>query len=210
MLYNEASSASRLRSAPFADGEPGEWKTVSAWLFDAETDKPADAESIANDFVDTVSAKKRTEIVQQARKEKAERRGQHLRPLFSTTAWSACSRSCATKSRGKKIEYGQVRPFAFAKERSCRRPSVSSRRTRIPRYVKFCALLGDMYANGDLDTRSVITIVLLNGLGGDLYNAIFEKLGDELKVTAAAAQIQRENGKTGKKRKRSANLRRQR
>lgn len=189
MLYNEASKRFELRSAPFADGEPGEWKTVSAWLFDAETDKPADAESIANDFVDTVSAKKRTEIVQQARKKKQKGEDSTSDPLFFYNRLVGVFPELRDEITREKIEYGQVRPFAFAKEKVL--PKAVGLVKAYPDSEvceKFCALLGDMYANGDLDTRSVITIVLLNGLDDDLYNAIFEKLSDELKVAAAAAR----------------------
>ena len=39
--------------------------------------------------------------------------------------------------------------------------------------------MGDMYQNGDLDTRSVVTIVLLNGLDDSAFAGIENQLSDE-------------------------------
>lgn len=189
ILYNEKSKRFELRSAPCSDGTPGDWKTVSVWLFDPATDTAADAESIANDFVDTVSAKKRTEMVQQVRKKKQKGEDSNSDPIFFYNRLVGIFPELRDEITREKIEYGKVRPFAFAQEKIL--PKVSGLVTSYPDSdvcEKLCGLMSDMYANGDLDTRSVITIVLLNGLEDSAFEEIRDTLSDELKTAANAAR----------------------
>ncbi len=189
VLYNEKSKRFELRSAPFSDGEAGDWKTVSVWLFDPETDSAADADSIANDFSDTVSAKKRTEMVQQVRKKKQKGEDSTSDPVFFYNRLVGIFPELRDEISREKIEYGQVRPFSFAKEKVL--PKISGLVSAYPDSdvcKKLCSLMGDMYQNGDLDTRSVVTIVLLNGLDDSAFAGIENQLSDELKTAAAAAR----------------------
>ena len=46
---------------------------------------------------------------------------------------------------------------------------------------KFANVFNVQYNNGDVDTRAIITIVLLNSLDDAEYNALYEHFNDELK-----------------------------
>ena len=52
---------------------------------------------------------------------------------------------------------------------------------------KLATLLSTQYGNGDADTRSIITIVILNSLPEGSYEGLNEYLSDELKTAWKAA-----------------------
>ncbi len=45
-----------------------------------------------------------------------------------------------------------------------------------------------MYKNGDLDLRSIVTYVVIDGLTKESYEVLYERLGDELKKSAKPAR----------------------
>ena len=45
---------------------------------------------------------------------------------------------------------------------------------------KLCSLFDDMYKNGDLDTRSIVTISLLNSLSDSAFQVFTQRVGEEL------------------------------
>ena len=50
------------------DGPDNDWKTLSTWMFDPERDTEKEAESIGNDFVQSISAPTREKAVRSAKK----------------------------------------------------------------------------------------------------------------------------------------------
>mgnify|MGYP000010700111 FL=1 len=67
---------------------------------------------------------------------------------------------------------------------------------------KLCSLLDDMYANGDLDTRSLAAITLLNSLSDSAFQAVQERLGEELqKSTKYSRRLKGKKIKPEKKKK---------
>ena len=70
----------------------------------------------------------------------------------------------------EKITYGQVRYVTFVKAHAvslCKDLALKYPNSDPMR--KLCALLDDMYKNGDLDTRSIVTISLLNSLSDSAF-----------------------------------------
>lgn len=182
LLYDEKAQHFELRSASLdEDGVPGEWRRLSLWLFDEKTGDRGDAESIANDFLDVVKGPKRMQQVQQKRKRgKDEER--NIDPLFFLNRLVNVFPEVKEEMNKEKIVYGQVRPVTFVKENVV--PKCEALAARSPdgeAMRKLCALLDDMYKNGDLDLRSIVTSVLLNGLSSQAFSTVQGQLGDELK-----------------------------
>ena len=46
--------------------------------------------------------------------------------------------------------------------------------------TKMCTILNDVYGNGDMDARSVITAAILNSMDDASYTVVKEKLSDDL------------------------------
>ena len=45
---------------------------------------------------------------------------------------------------------------------------------------KLCSLLDDMYKDGDLDTRSIVTVGLLNSVSDSAFGVFSQRVGEEL------------------------------
>lgn len=81
--------------------------------------------------------------------------------------------------------YGQVRPATFVRDKLVPKcEALAKNRAGSDAMKKLCALLDDMYKNGDMDLRSVITAVLLNGLSDEAFAAMREGLGEELQKSS--------------------------
>lgn len=182
VLYDTKKQSFILRSATLEDkGEPGEWRQLSTWLFDMQAGDRSDVESIINDFTDVVRGPKRVAIVQQRRKS-AKGEDRNVDPLFFLNRLVGIFPELKDELNQEKIVYGQVRYITFIKAHVIGRCEdlIKSYPDSEP-VQKLCALLDDMYKNGDLDLRSIITYTLLNGLSQGSFDLVREKLGDELK-----------------------------
>ncbi len=182
LLYDEKAGHFELRSATLdEDGVPGPWRRLALWLFDEKEGERADAESIANDFLEVVRGPKQIKQAQQKRR-RGKDEDRSVDPAFFVNRLVNVFPELKEEINGEKIVYGQVRPATFIKEKVVSRcEALSKSRPQGEPMKKLCALLDDMYKNGDMDLRSVITSVLLNGLSDEAYAVIAEQLGDELK-----------------------------
>lgn len=64
VLYQENGKRFTLRTCDMDGEEPnGQWKTLSMWLYDPDTDTPAQAQSIVEDFTETLTGPKQTAAV---------------------------------------------------------------------------------------------------------------------------------------------------
>ena len=67
---------------------------------------------------------------------------------------------------------------------------------------KLCSVLDDMYKNGDLDTRAIVTISLLNSLSDAGFQVFAERVGVELKKDLKyTRKLKGKNTKPEKKKK---------
>lgn len=181
LLYDKGAGHFELRSAPMEEGEPGKWRRLALWLFDEKTGDRADAESIANDFLDVVKGPKQLKQLQQKRKRgKDDERS--VDPAFFINRLVNVFPEIREEINGERIVYGQVRPATFVKEKVVAKcEALAASRPQGEEMKKLCALLDDMYKNGDMDLRSIITAVLLNGLSDSAFAVVQGQLGDELK-----------------------------
>ena len=180
LLYDGKRQRFELRSTTLQEGKPGNWRSLSLWLFDEKEGTREDAESILSDFLEVVQGPKRVAVVQQRRRGKDGERV--VDPLFFVNRLVNIFPELRSPLNEEKTVYGQVRYATFLKGKVA--PLCDDLMSRFPDSdpaKKLCALFEDMYANGDLDTRSLTTITLLNALSDGAFAAVQERAGDDLK-----------------------------
>lgn len=181
LRYNRKSQRFELCSTSMNDdGEPGDWRSLSMWLFDENTGEHDDAESILNDFLEVVRGPKRVAVVQQKRK-----RGKDdervVDPLFFMNRLVGVFPELKDELNEEKIIYGQVRFVTFTKQKVAPRcEQLLSASPDGEAAKKLYALLDDMYQNGDLDLRSIITVALLNTMSDEAFASLYERVGEGL------------------------------
>lgn len=181
LRYDGKNQRFELRSATLdGEGRPGNWRNLSVWMFSLQTGTRGDAESILNDFLDVVRGPKRVAVVQQKRRGgKGEERS--VDPLFFLNRLVNIFPELKEELNGEKITYGQVRFVTFTKEHVV--PRCEDLAVRYPDsgpFKKLCSLLDDMYANGGLDLRALITVSLLNSMSDGAFASLRDGLGEEL------------------------------
>ncbi len=180
LLYDVKKQRFELRSTTLKDGEPGTWRSLSLWLFDENEGTRADAESILNDFIEVVQGPKRVAVVQQKRRGKDGERT--IDPLFFMNRLVNVFPELKEELNQEKIAYGQVRYVTFVKSHVVPRcEDLAAKYPNSDPMNKLCSVLDDMYKNGDLDTRAIVTISLLNSLSDAGFQVFEEHVGDELK-----------------------------
>lgn len=205
VLYNRAQKRFELRTCAMTDeGPDGKWKNLSSWLFDPEADDLASASSIVNDFVDTVQGPKRVAAVQQAKKKRKKDEDSTSDPQFFFNRLSGIFPELRDEMNAEKTVYGEVRPVTFARKSVV--PKVEALALNYPEsepFKKLCTLFNDLYMSGDMDVRSLITIVILNGVSDQKALAGMEELfSDDLKrVYAKAKNFRGKKVKPEKKKK---------
>ena len=161
VVYYKDKEQMVLRSCTMTDeGPDNEWKTLATWLYDETVGTQKDADSIANDFIEGVSGT------------------------------LAIKRAKQVKQKKKKDDdcYFPFRGATFAKEHIAPKIPMYIKRANKNEIEKFANVFNVQYNNGDVDTRAIITIVLLNSLDDAEYNALYEHFNDELKVAALNAR----------------------
>lgn len=203
LLYERAHQRFQLRSTTLKEGgEPGDWRGLSLWLFDEREGTRADAESILNDFLEVVQGPKRVALVQQ--KHRSKKDGDRVvDPLFFMNRLVNIFPELKDELNEEKIVYGQVRFATFIKAHVVPRcEDLAQKYPNSDPMKKLCSLLDDMYANGDLDTRSLAAITLLNSLSDGAFQAVRERLGEELqKSTKYSRRLKGKKIKPEKKKK---------
>ena len=164
VVYYKDKEQMVLRSCTMTDeGPDNEWKTLATWLYDETVGTQKDADSIANDFIEGVSgtlAKRFVTYFPELREE----------------------------IKNEEDCYFPFRGATFAKEHIAPKIPMYIKRANKNEIEKFANVFNVQYNNGDVDTRAIITIVLLNSLDDAEYNALYEHFNDELKVAALNAR----------------------
>ncbi len=162
-----------LRSCDVNDGEPdNNWKTLATWLFDPETDGNREAESIGNDFAETVKGPKQTAAVQRRKKRKKDGEG-NVDPLFLANRMVTYFPELKDQIAYEVAHYEQFRGVIFAEEKIVPKFNKLVEEANQAKLEKISAGLAAMYASGDLDTKGIITYDLLNSVKS---NEKFEQL----------------------------------
>jgi hypothetical protein len=181
VLYQESKKRFILRMCDLDDGAPnGKWKSVSMWLFDPETDSAAQAQSIAEDFAETVQGPKQTAVVR-SRKKRRKDDDNNIDPVFFFNRFVGIFPELKDEISEEKTVYGDVRAVTFAREKLLPKiNALCSAGIDKDAVGRCCNLLNDMNISGDMDVRSIITIVILNGVSGRAAENLKPAFNEEL------------------------------
>jgi hypothetical protein len=167
ILYRAEQKRFELKKCDMTDDGPsGKWKSLSVWLFDPETDTPQQAQSIVEDFTETVAGPKKTAVARSAAKKKRRKDDDsNVDPIFFFNRFVGVFPELKDELSAERETYGDVRAVTFAREKLLPKlEALCSAGTDSNAISRSCTLLNEMYVSGDLDVRALITIVILNGL----------------------------------------------
>ncbi len=168
-----------LRSCSMTeDGPDNEWKTMATWMFNPETDTLKEAESIANDFVDTVTATTAVKRVKQAKKKKGD--DGNADPLFFAKRFVNFFPELKDIIKEEQEGYEEFRGVYFTRTYIVDRVNALLARGAKNEINKLAQMISTQYSNGDKDTRSIITIVVLNSIEEKYAESFNERLSEEL------------------------------
>ncbi len=156
------------------------WRSLSTWLFDKESGEHSDAESILNDFLEVIQGPKRVALVQQKRK-RGKDDERNVDPMFFVNRLVNIFPDLKPALNEEKITYGQVRFAGFLREKAA--PLAEELAVKYPDSEpckKLCSLLDDMYKNGDMDLRSLMTCTFLNTMNDQAFASLFDRVGEDL------------------------------
>lgn len=171
-----------LRSCEMADDGPdNEWKTLSTWMFDPKVDTEREVNSIAGDFCDTVGAPVRTKAVAKTNKKKKKNTENNADPLFFSKRFINIFPEIRDEIKTEENSYETFRGVTFAETSIVPRVNALLGTKNPADISKLAGILSAQYGNGDADTRSIITIIILNSIDSkDKEDLIFDKLSPEL------------------------------
>ena len=203
VFYLESRKRFELRACGASDGVPdGKWKSVSMWLFDPETDTPDDAENIANDFIETIRGPVQITSVRKKKHRKDD--DDNVDPIFFFNRFVGVFPELKEALNEERKIYSGVRAVVFARSKLLPKlEALCSEGADHNAINRCCSLLNEMYVSGDMDVRSVITIVLLNGLSERAIGNIKPLFSTELaKGYKAGLKMNGKKVKPEKKKKR--------
>lgn len=159
-------------------------KVLSTWLFDPQNDTEREAKDIAADFAETLGGAVRNLIKKSsAKKKKKAEEENNANPLFLMNRIASIFPELKEAVQEEKNSYEDFRSVTFAREKALPlvRETLTSGEPK-DKFKKLCTVFSNLYASGDLDTRSIITIVFLNSLeGASAREKISAAVSDELK-----------------------------
>lgn len=168
-----------LRSCSMTeDGPDNEWSTMATWMFNPETDGTKEADSIGNDFADTVSATAVVKRVKQAKKKKGDEG--NADPLFLAKRFVTYFPELKDVIKAEQENYEEFRGVYFIRTYVVDKVNALIARGVKGEMNKLAQMISTQYTNGDMDTRSIITIVLLNSIDEKNLDKFVPLLSEEL------------------------------
>lgn len=159
------------------EGVDNEWKTMGTWMFNPDIDTMKEAESIGNDFSDLVSSQTVVKRVQQTKKKKNKDEGT-ADPRFLAKRFVTYFPELRDLVKEEEESYQEFRGVTFFRTNVVERVNEFLPKAQKNEKNKFAQMLSAQYNNGDMDTRSIITMVILNGVD-EKYAEEFNKLLSE-------------------------------
>ena len=171
-----------LRECPMtADGPDNDWKTMATWMFDPDSDTVKEANSIANDFVDALSAPTAVKRVKQTKKSKGKKdEDGNADPVFLMKRFVVLFPELRDEIVREEDCYYPFRGATFAKASVVPKVNELIKNGSDAEIKKLGSILSTQYGNGDMDTRSIITAVILNSVPAEYDAKISEYLSEEL------------------------------
>lgn len=168
-----------LRSCTMTeDGPDNEWKSMATWMFNPDTDGDKEAESIGNDFSDAVTAAAAVKRVKQTKRKK--RDDGNADPLFLAKRFVTYFPELKAEIKAEQEDYESFRGVHFMRTFVVPRVNDLLLRGTKSEMNKLAQMISTQYANGDMDTRSIITMVILNSVDEHNVEKIEPLLSEEL------------------------------
>ena len=163
------------------DGPDNDWKTLATWMLDPESDTMKDADSIANDFVENCTGKTASKRLKTTKKKKKKDSDEgNADPLFLSKRFVTFFPELKDEIRQEEESFYPFRGVTFTRASIVPKLQSFVGTAGKKEMEKLGSLLSAQYANGDFDTRSIITIVILNEMPEEKYEAINECLSEDL------------------------------
>lgn len=189
VVYYKDKQQMVLRSCAMTDeGPDNDWKTQSTWLYDDTVSTQKDAESIANDFIEGVSGTMAIRRAKQVKKKQKKSEDGNADPKFLAKRFVTFFPELKEEIKNEEDCYFPFRGATFAKEHIAPKLPLCIKRATKPELEKLAGVFNVQYGNGDVDTRSVITIVLLNSLDDADYDTLCPFFNEDLQKAAEAAR----------------------
>ncbi len=201
IIYNNEKKQIILNSV---DVNSEERKELSLWLLDNESANQKDADMISKDFIDVVAGKEKSSVKQTKKKSSSDE--SNITGLFFANRMTNIFPELKEEIQNEKEFYSDFRSAAFAKEHIVYKITElvqeGKEKTKISKLGK---LLSDLYQNGNMDVRSIITMVILNSIEDEkAISNIKPALSEELqKAWAAALKYKGKNVKPEKPKKKT-------
>ncbi len=209
ILYRAEKKRFELRKCDMTDDGPGgKWKSVSVWLFDPATDSADQAQSIIGDFIESAAGPKRQKAALARASAKKKRRkddDSNVDPVFFFNRFVGVFPELKDEMNEERENYGDIRAVTFAREKLLPKlEALCSADGDDGAVGRCCTLLNEMYVSGDLDVRSIITIVILNGLSEKAISVLKPLFTEEMsKGFNAGCKMKGKKVKPEKKKKQS-------
>lgn len=190
IIYYKDRMHTLLRECPMTDDGPdNDWKTLATWMFDPETDGMKEATSIGNDFVDAISAPKAIKRAKATKKSKGKKDDDgNADPVFLSKRFVTLFPELKDEIIREEDCYYPFRGVTFARESIVPRVNKLVESGSDADIKKLCSILSAQYSNGDADTRSIITIVIINSVPSQYDAKLDEFFSDDLKKAAKYAR----------------------
>lgn len=205
IVYTFSTKKIVLQSCGADDGEPdNKWKTLATWLYDPECDGQKEAESIADDFAETITGPKQQSMVQKQKKRKKEGEAS-VDTLNLANRMVAYFPELRDEIAYERAHYSDFRGVTFAEEHIVDRFADMAAKTDAKKLEKVSQVLSGLYTSGDLDTKGIITYDLLNSVESDeKFEALIAAFSDaDKKICRAARKLRGKKIKPEKVKKKS-------
>ncbi len=203
VVYLKSKKHMVMRVCGMSDGEPdNEWRTIATWIYDPATDGEREAQSIGNDFADSLAGPRIVAASkQQKRKKKSDDEGGD--PVFFSKRLLNVFPELKDEIRYEENHYEAFRAVTFTREHVLPKVHELLDSGDKERTAKLCKVLNAQYDYGDLDTRAIITIVILNSVTDTAQQELLrEQLSDDLnKAWKSAAKYRNKKVKPQKQKK---------
>lgn len=190
VIYYKDRMHTLLRECPMTDDGPdNDWKTLATWMFDPESDTLKDANSIGNDFADAISAPKAIKRAKQTKKSKGKKdEDGNADPVFLAKRFVTLFPDLKEEIAHEEDCYYPFRGVTFTRESIVPKVNKLVESGSDADVKKLCSILSAQYSNGDADTRSIITAVIINSVPAQYDAKLDEYFSDDLKKAAKYAR----------------------
>lgn len=161
-----------------------DFKILSSWLFEEDKITQKDINTISTDFIESVNnseVKNKSNFKKSAKKNNDER---NVSGLFFANRMATIFPEIKSEIQEEKEFYTSFRTVNFTRKIILPKINEQIEQKNTSILKKLGKVFNDLYENGSLDVRSVITMVILNNINMDVFR---EYISDDLKKASSYA-----------------------